>query len=118
MGSIHILTGGTNGVYTVAVHTTTPAGNNSVGVPWATAIVNSGRNKTILPTGTGAGQITSAEAAQIAAGQVIETVMQWGDDPTWTNQQRIDDINLRASQLQAETLARYGAELKYFGYAA
>ena len=118
MGSIHVLAGGRNGVYQVVIHTTTPAGNNSAGVSWATAIVNSGRNKTILPTGNGPGQITSAEAAQITAGTVIETVMQWQDDPTFTNQQRIDDINLRAGQLQTETLARFGAELKFFGYSA
>lgn len=116
MAKIHVLGRAGLNVYTVVIHATTPAGNNSAGISWATAIANSGHNTTILPVGNGAGQISQNEANQVAAGSIIEAILQWGDDPTWTNQQRIDDLDLRATQLVAETVARYQDELKYFGF--
>jgi hypothetical protein len=116
MSKIHVLAGGINNVYTVAVHAPTPAGNNGAGVPWTTAVQNSGRNTSVLSVGNAAGQIAQNEMNQITSGTVIEGVMQWGDDPTWTNQQRLDDLDLRATQLTTELLARYQAELRYFGF--
>lgn len=116
MAKIHVLELSGNNVYTVVVHATTPAGNNGAGTAWSVAVANSGRNTTIMAVGNGAGQITQAEANQIAAGTIIEGVMQWGDDPAWTNAQRIADLDLQANQLVTELLARYQEELKYFGF--
>jgi hypothetical protein len=116
MAKIHVLTGGGGNLFTVAVHATTPAGNNSAGVSWASAIQNSGRATSILTVGNGAGQIQTNEMNQITSGAIIEGSFQWGDDPTWTTQQRLDDLDLRANQLVAELLDRYARELKYFGF--
>ena len=116
MSNIHVLAGAGLNRYTVVVHVATPAGNNAAGVPWSTAIVNAKRNTTVLLTGNGVGQITAAEAAQVAAGTVLEGSFDWGDDPAWTNGQRIADLDTRAAQLAAELLGRTGADLKYFGF--
>lgn len=115
MPKIHILSGSPNGTYTAVVHIATPAGNNSSGVLWSDALKNSGLNKTVMPVGTGPGQITSAEQTQITNGTLIEGVMQWQDDPAMNNTQRLADLDLRATQLTDELLARYAVELKYFG---
>ncbi len=116
MAKIHVLSGGTNNVYTVAVHATTPAGNNSAGTPWADAIKNSGRATSILTVGTGPGQILQNEMNTITSGALIEGSFQWGDNPSWTNGERTTDLDLRATQLTNELLARYAQELKYFGF--
>lgn len=116
MLNIHVLAGNGSGMFTAVIHTPTPAGNNAAGVPWSTALVNSGMNKTIMTEGTGAGQITTAEKAQIAAGTVIEAVTQWQDDPTFTTQQRLDDFTLRTQQAVADRLDRLAKQLTYFGY--
>ena len=116
MSNIHVLAGAGRNRYTVLVHVATPAGNNSAGVAWSTAVINAKRNTTVLATGTAAGQITSAEAAQVAAGTVLEGSFEWDDDPAWTNGQRTADLDTRAAQLAAELLARFGADLKFFGF--
>lgn len=116
MAKIHVLSGDSNNLYTVVVHATAPSGSNLAGVLWSDAIKNSGRAKTILTVGNGAGQITQSEMNQITSGALIEAVLHWGDDPTWTNAQRVVDLDLRATQLTTELLDRYNAELKYFGF--
>ncbi len=116
MAKIHVLTGSTNNLYTVVVHAATPVGNNGAGVSWADAIKNSGRAVSVMTVGNGPGQIATAEMNQVTAGSVIEAVFQWGDDPAWTNTERQADLDLRASQLVSELLARYQGELKYFGF--
>lgn len=116
MSNIHVLSGNTNGLYTAIIHTPTPVGNNAVGVSWKTALVNSGMAKTVMTPGVAAGQISSAEKAQIEAGDVIEAVTQWQDDLTFTTQQRLDDFTLRTQQAVTDRLDRLSAQLKYFGY--
>ena len=115
MARIHVLSGGTNNVYQAVVHANTPAGNNSAGTPWADAIKNSGRATTVMEIGNGPGQISQSESNNIAAGTVIEGTFAWGDDPAWTTQQRVSDLNLRASQLVTELLDQYQRELRFFG---
>lgn len=115
MAKIHVLSGSGNNVYTVVVHAPTPAGNNSAGTLWADAIKNSGNATSAMTSGNGPGLITIAELNQVQAGTVIESTFPYEDDPTRTVQQRLDDIDLRASQMVADLLARYQRDLKYFG---
>lgn len=115
MAAIHILSGNGGNVYTAVVHATTPAGNNVAGVPWATALANSGLNTTVMTIGTGAGQITSAEAAQIASGALFEVTIAWENDPRWTNAQRQADLDLRTRQAVAEKQAELANRLRLFG---
>lgn len=116
MSKIHVLTGGSNNVYSVVVHIASPVGNNAAGVPWSDAVKNSGRALSVLKVGTGPGQILQAELDSIIAGTLIEASFSWGDNPIWTNTERIADLDLRATQLTTELLARWGAELRYFGF--
>lgn len=116
MAKIHVLSGAGLNTFTVVVHANTPAGNNSAGTAWTDAIKNSGRATSILTVGTGAGQIQNNEMNAITNGTIIEGSFQWGDDPAWTNAERQADLDLRASQLVSELLARYQQDLKYFGF--
>lgn len=116
MAKIHVLSGGTNNVYTVAVHATVPAGNNAAGTAWTDAVKNSGLATSILTVGTGAGQILQNEMNQITSGTLVEGSFQWGDDPNWNNAERQADLDLRATQLTTELLASLQKQLKYFGF--
>lgn len=115
MSRLHILQQAGNNVYNVIVHAPIPAGNNSAGVPYATAIQNAGLANTTMTIGTGPGQVQQAEADQIASGTVLETSFHWEDNPAWDNPARNADLNLRAQQAVDAALANYGARLKYFG---
>lgn len=116
MAKIHVLAGAGLNLYTVVVHATTPNGNNAAGMAWTDVLKNSGRATSILSVGTGPGQIQQNEMNQIANGEIFENSFQWGDDPSWNNAQRQADLDLRATQLVAEALAKAQQELKYFGF--
>lgn len=115
MARLHILQSSGNNLYNVVVHAPTPAGSNAAGVLWSDAIKNSGLAVTSMTVGNGPGQISSAESNQVAAGTVIEAPFPWGDDPNWTNQQRLDDLNVRAQQAVNDVSAVLQARLRYFG---
>jgi hypothetical protein len=68
-----------------------------------------------MPVGNGPGQITQSELNQVQAGTVIEGTFPWQDNPAWTDQERADDLTLRANQMTAELLASYQQDLKFFG---
>ena len=112
MSKIHILRGATSGLYTIVLHTPMPAGNNQAGFSWQECWVNDGRNVTTMVEGTGAGQITTAEKADVEAGTVLEFVTSLLRDSVggaasltaWADQH----INDRKSQLQTE--------YKHYGY--
>lgn len=64
--------------YRVVIHIPVPAGTNTVGVSWKQVFLAAGRSgRTVLPDGTGPGQIMPAEKAQVTQGDVLEfdTVM-------------------------------------------
>lgn len=115
MARMHILQQTAPNTYSVVVHAPTPAGNNLAGVPWATAIQNAGLAVSSLPVGSGPGQITNAENVQVSSGSVIEAQFVWGDNPAWTNVERIDDLNLRAQQAVDAVVSEYQQRLKQFG---
>lgn len=115
MSRLHILEQVGVNLYNVVVHAPSPAGTNSAGVLWATAIQNAGLAVTQMTVGNGPGQITQAEANQIANGSVIEAPFQWGDDPNWNDMERTADLDVRAAQAVAEVAADLQRRLKYFG---
>lgn len=117
MAKIHVLEGSGSppGIFRVIVHANTPAGNNSAGVSWATALINSGRAFTRMVEGNGAGQITTAEKASVLAGTVMEGAYVISDDVTFTGPQRAAYLDSMADRFIAEMMATAGLELKYFG---
>lgn len=76
MSRLHILQRIGPNLYEAAIHAAVPDGTNSAGVAWSAAIVAAGLNRTSLS----AALISEKEAAQIAAGTVIEDRFQWGED--------------------------------------
>jgi hypothetical protein len=105
--------------YRLALHVSIPAGNNSAGIAWNTALVNSGLGgKTVLATGNGPGQITATELASVQAGNTYEQI-DWvdvtqGGQLTTTAQQAafLDDYYAARS---VEVRTQLQAQLKWYG---
>lgn len=116
MARLHILDRSENNTYTVVVHSPVPATNNSAGNSWASVLVSAGRNVSSLAIGAGPGQITQAELDQIVGGTVLETLFHWQNNPGWTNNQRVADLNSRAGQAVADAQAELADRYKYYGY--
>jgi len=81
MSDIHVLTGDAGGEsWKLVFHFPVPNTNNDVGVNFRTALINSGlgvgedNRRTILPSGSNEGQITTAEEANLDNGSLFEVV--------------------------------------------
>lgn len=114
MSKVHVLTG-ISGRYSVVLHGTVPSGNNAVGVSWKTCLLNGSSKTSVLPVGTGAGQIAQAELTQIESGDVVE--YSW-DIPTNGNGSALSEASVTALA-NAEIIARNlenAVKYKYFGY--
>lgn len=114
----HVLTGREDGnSYSVVFHIPIPNTNNRVAVNYRTALVNSGiGGTTVLPEGNGAGQITSAEKAQVVAGELYEHVEQFDTNPGETANQIRDRIDARYTALVTAIQSRLAGRLAYFGF--
>lgn len=115
MSRIHVMESSGLNNYRIVVHAPTPNGNNSAAVSWVTALANSGQG-TQLPVGSGPGQISTSEANQVAAGQVIEASGSFTDDPAWNNAQRTAALVAEATKLVTEAQAELQKRLKFFGH--
>lgn len=115
MARIHVLDCIGVDLYVVVVHDATPTGNNSTGVPWSTAVINSGRAFTVLTEGTGPGQISTSEKASVENGTILEGVFHFQDNPSWNAATRAAMLDSVANACIAELQARYAKELKFYG---
>lgn len=118
MANTHVLTQhGT--LLKIVLHIAIPNTNNAVGTNWRTAVVNSlvfgNPPGSIMPTGNGAGQITSAELANIANGSLIEVVDEYSPNAA--------EVASGATYLAAMYTVRsavwlnyYQAVLNFFGF--
>jgi hypothetical protein len=114
MSDIHVLDV-SGGSIRIACHIPVPSGNNSVAVPWSTALVNSGRAAaSVMPTGTGAGQIVAAEAAQLAAGTLVEIVLGAPFEPGATAARQQAEVRETWAQAQRQALLLQQS-LAFFG---
>jgi hypothetical protein len=116
MSKLHVLEQLGLNRYRIVVHQATPVGSNSAGVSWATAIVNSGRATSVMPAGSGAGQIESAELTAVQNGTTLEGVFEFQDDPAWSTAQRNAALDAAAAQTIAELQSRLAFDLKFFGF--
>lgn len=120
MADYHVLAGSPDGnSFLVVHHVPVPgAGNNRAGVPWRTALVNSGLGgKTVLPDGDGTGgTVGAAEKAQILAGAVYEVAEQVSTHPGETALQLRDRIDARHAALVAAVQADLQGRLTYYGF--
>jgi len=115
MARLHVMTGNGSNTFTVVCHSPTPAGNNSAGVSWATAIKNAFNPVTNMSIGNGSGQISTNESNDVAAGNVIETTFQFDDNPSWDSATRTAQLNLIAGDAVTRVQNDYAARLKWFG---
>lgn len=101
-------------------HFAVPAGNNSAGIPWKTALA---RSKTVvsagvatppssvLPTGDGTGgTITSQELASIQSGDIAEVVFLEKARPA-----TVAEMNKMYAKRKANWLAEASDTLRYYG---
>jgi hypothetical protein len=118
MANTHVLDKQAGGIR-VVLHIAVPSSNNAVGTNWQTAVVNSGLfgrpPGSVMPTGTGPGQITSAELASVAAGSLIEVVDLYTPNP---QELAAGTAYLQGmyTQRSAYWLAFYQEVLRYFGF--
>lgn len=117
MADMHILTGDAP-KWTIAMHFDVPTGNNSVGVSWVNALVNSGvGGNTSLPDGDGTGgTISAAEKTAIEAGTVYEHVASF---PIGSHVQTLSQLRAAVRKFyaieEAGVVARLQKTLRYFG---
>lgn len=99
--------------YKVAIHFTTPAGNNSVGNSWKDCALAAGIiGTTILEVGTAPGEITQVEHDAITAGTTVEIVKVIAPGSNPTNASVLALCNTLISEWQAGV----GDTLKYYGH--
>jgi hypothetical protein len=118
MADIHILTGDGIDNWTVACHYPVADTDNEVSVSYRTAIVNSGLGGTSQMTeGTGPGQITTAELAQIAAGELYEHTISFpAESGATSNAELLTAVRAEYARHNTRVVDRLRRALKYYGW--
>ena len=123
MADMHILTGNNSREWSIAMHFVVPNANNTVGVNYRTALVNSGvgvgddGRRSVLPSGTGAGEITTAEEANLDNGSLFEHIASMRVESGGTSNAELQSTirEFYASE-NARVQAAIGSRLRYFGH--
>src|SRR5262245_64243657 len=103
--------------YEVIFHIPVPAGNNRAGVAYPVALIGSGRGgTTVMKEGTGQGEITAAEKAQIESGTIYEVTEPFATNPGEAMNVARNRIDARFNQLLIEVPAKLQNALAYWGY--
>jgi hypothetical protein len=119
---VHVLTADKNGNYRVVKHEAIPGGNNLAGVTWKSAYIEwkKTRNEdgtissvdSMLTEGTGTGQITAAERAQVRSGDVMEIVFPIPARQAVSSARVTEEVSAKVT----EYLANLAVTLKWYGY--
>lgn len=124
MADITVLTGNNSNEWTLVLHFPVPDVNNSAGINFRTALVSSGIGKqeggrrTVLPPGNGiGGTISTAEEAQLDAGERFEHVKSFRAESGGTSnaQLRSSFRGCYASE-NVKVQANMASRLRYFGH--
>lgn len=121
MADMHVMTGDGKS-WDVIFHIAVPDANNTVGVNWRTALVNSGLGGTTqLTEGVGPelaqGRISSTEKAQVEAGELIEKRIAFRVEGNGNSLAAVRaNLRTRYTRVSAAVLADLQAQLKYFGH--
>ncbi len=117
MSTYHVMDADRSGDPLIVMHLAVPAGNNSVGVPWRTLVVNLKENTTSMTIGDGPCQITQAEANLIATGEVWEASQRYTLSSAGpTIQEKAAALAAFVADRQELALARMATRLQYTGY--
>ena len=116
MAAIHVLSA-QYGEYKVAIHAAVSNTNNSAGVNFRTALINSGLGgTTILPDGDGtAGTIAAAEKTSIQTGAIVEVIGFIRGDTVAAGAALNAYLDAEAARIAAERIVDLARQLKYFG---
>lgn len=116
MSDIHVLEG-TGDRWRVVMHFTIPNVNNQVGTNYRTALVSSGLGGTsILTEGIGAGNISTAELALIATGEIYEHVASLLIETGGAGASQVAMLTAEYNRLSSAVIATLQNKLKYYGY--
>jgi len=122
MSNIHVLTGRPNR-WLIVLHIPVPDINNSVGVSYRTALVNSGRGGTSvlsvgeIPEAPGPGEIAQSELDLIETGEVFEHVESFLlESGGTTNPQLLASLDAFYNLRDGQVLLREQDILRYFGF--
>ena len=117
MADMHVLAGDGLCYWTLVMHFPVPDQNNEVGVNYRIALVNSGLGGTSMTEGTGPGQISAAEKAQIDAGEVYEHSIQFlAESGANTLAELLAAAREAYAREQARVTARFESQLRYYGF--
>ena len=118
MADIHILTGNGRDTWTYAFHFLVADAVNAVGVNYRTALVNSGLGGTsMMMEGSGSGQITTAELAQIVAGELFEYSRGWlAESGATDNAELLTNVRAEYVRLESIVLNSLQKRLRYYGW--
>ena len=115
MAQVHVLEYA-DGRFRCVIHTATPSGDNSANIPWSTVFLATGRSgRTVLVEGTGPGQITADEKAQIQAGAVLEFEVPIEAANSITGAQLQTLLQAQAPTLVTTQIAQWQAATKFYG---
>lgn len=115
MAQVHVLEH-SEGRFRILIHTATPAGNNSAGFAWSVLLLQRGYSgRTAMTEGTGPGQITPEEKAEIVAGTLLEFELRLEADPALTGAELQTLLQAQAPGLIAAQLAQWQQELRFWG---
>ena len=116
---IHILSGDGRGQWTMVCHFAVPDILNEVGIGYRQVLINSGLGgMSQMVEGTGPGQISTAELAQIEAGEIYEYVQSWpAESGATTNAEMLADVRAEYARLQPFVLIKLQERLRYYGWA-
>lgn len=117
MAKLHILesNSGYPDTFRIVVHVAVPTGNNQAGVPWVTALKNSGAARSRMLEGNGPGQITHQELTKIEDGELLEIETTLTIDPTWTPQVRLAELDGLALRTATEMIEQFRNRFRWFG---
>lgn len=118
MADIHVLKGSTQGEYKLIFHFPVANTNNTAGVSFRTALVNSGLAVTQMKDGDGTGgTISAAEKANILAGIIYEHAVDFPvDSGGASGAQVLATVRAKYASENTQVTADIGKILKYFGY--
>ena len=118
MSDIHVLTGDGIQRWTVVMHFPIPSASNGVGNNYRTVLVSSSLGgSTSMTTGSGVGQIPSAEVAQIEAGEVYEHAVSFlAESGGSSTAQMRTALRSEYAKEKSRMIAVLQKKLRYYGH--
>lgn len=116
MADMHVLAGNGLYIWTLIMHFPVPNADNEIGVNYRTALINSGLGGTAMTEGAGPGQISTAEKAQIDAGEIYEHSIQFlAESGADTLPELLAAAREAYAREKSRVTARFAKQLRYYG---